>query len=352
MVYFLIKLIQAINALAIILKPSRNLLICSFIFQLFLWITLLLSRDIFASNDSINYFNMFRRSNDFSYAMSVYHKDYFYSLLNFLVAVTLGDFESLVSILAISSCFMIAWSCVKSDLNLSNIFLMFFMYTMISSTSLLFTNVLRQGLAQALFLLSIIYLLKNRYSIFLCFAVLASLSHKSTFVIYAVIGIFYFLPKLSRNSLYALAGLAFCFVALGIDQFFFIDLDIFGQKKRFEKFLINPNPNFYLKLSLSLIVPIYALIYRQAFSSLKSEKIFRLYMIILSLCLFASGSEQLSARFLYFLDFLTPLIICYEIQTLEDRFQLKLREVAIFFTVTYGLVVVAYHPSVMSQFIR
>lgn len=171
-------------------KQGKKYTVFFSLLLVFLFIILMLVRDITAPNDFGNYTIMYEQINSFSDVWEAYHKNYTFSFLQYLgsvVGLSSEQFHatfSLIISLLVYRAFYLFFEDKKYALIAFSLFLL-------SSTFIfLYANVLRQGLALSLMMLSSAYYWKRKGFSFLVLSVLAFFAHFSAilFLIAVVLG--------------------------------------------------------------------------------------------------------------------------------------------------------------------
>jgi len=301
---------------------------------------------------------MYSAVDDFKSIFSVYHGSYFFTFIQYLGRLT-GLDESVFFYL-LPLCYLlivfISFKLIISDSRQFVIALILFVGT--STFILLFTNVIRQGLALVLIYLAIAAHIKGRRFVELISIFLAIFSHLSAIFIFAIILMYkpvsgYLSKKHNSRILILLVLLpllpmasSFILNNLVILSSVFSKIESFGQK--------NYNNNLvYLKVfllhSLAIIIYFYFKV-----KNLWNDKglfyLFYLYTGLLVVVYFTLPVMLLSSRFIYYASGLAPLLISYLVVDkfiLPWNFKFTIFFLALLFYITF----VYFYPSTLQQLI-
>ena len=277
-------------------------------------ILLLVLRDPLAPSDAGNYSRMYGVQTSFENIFHAYHGNVFFSFLQFIGNI-LGLSAKQFSI--VQSIFFYAVSLLGLRLifESNRMFLMSISFFSLTSTFiLLFTNVVRQGLALSLIILAIGLFVKNNRFLGYFFSVLAIFSHFSALIIG---GIFFFVRhfNLKRQHLFMVL-LAIPFTPT-ISQTILTDFASFGGLfQKIETFSNTEYNNYlvYIKmiaLYLSGVIFYFIGVHRGAFKNKEYNFIFKLYLLMLFFIFFTAPVLLLSSRYLYYASALLPILYTF-----------------------------------------
>ena len=155
-----------------------NILSILIVFGLILII--LITRDLLAPADIENYKYMYSKSDTFAQVFEIYHKNYFFSFLMYLGNIFNMSYEIFFTALSILYLY-IFYIGLKLIFKRPKYYILAIVLFSLSSTFvLLFTNVIRQGLALSLLILAIGLILNNKKLLSYIVLLLAVFSHFST----------------------------------------------------------------------------------------------------------------------------------------------------------------------------
>ena len=322
------------------------------VFMLFFCIYLILfTRDISSMYDMSTYSYLYENSINFSYIFEAYHGNIFFTFLMYLgnfIGLDNNTFFMILPILYLSI-FYKGLKLIFS--NQKYIILSFALFSISTTFILLFTNVIRQGLALSLLILAIGYILHNKKNkgIFVLF--LGVFSH---FSIIPIIIFLFFAKYLQSKEIqlryllilpllpvvgYLLLGYISSFGGLftKIQAF-----DVYGYK----------NNIVYLKVLILYLFLIIFYLYGkkyQKFNDFRYKYIFNIYLLSLSLVLFSLPVLLLSSRFLYYTSALMPILISFIYYSKYNLFSIHTRYLVLVSTsIMYGIFIYN-HPSIVNQ---
>lgn len=148
----------------------------------FLSSIVLIIRDPMEANDSINYKMMYSMSGNFYDAISMYHGNYAFSLTMFIGNYLSLNYETYARCLSILMSFITLISFRNLCDNKKHYVISFSFFVISSSFILMYTNVMRQGLALCLILYSISMIIQGKYLFSIVFLIISLLSHSSSLV--------------------------------------------------------------------------------------------------------------------------------------------------------------------------
>lgn len=350
---YLYPLLVILISILPIFKQGEKLSHFSFLCVFFISSVLMFLRDPFAPTDSNNYASMYSQAYQFEYIWTAYHGNIFFSLLQWIgqqLSLEYGIFMKLYSILCLSlvSCglFLLV---PKRLLALSEGF-----FVISSTFILLFTNVVRQGLALSLILLAIgLYINHYKKACYFLF-LLAIYSHFSAIVIFLVFLLsskYQHIKNIRRNNFIFLLIIPFLFipgyVILNIIPHLgglFGKIESLGSRDYYQNFLV------YIKLALMYLLAWFLYFFCQpALVKEKFDLLFQFYIFLVALSIFLSPVLLLSSRFVYYGSALMPILLAHFYQISWGNNLRYIKLLAFFvLAIMYGFVVMSF-PSTSKQ---
>lgn len=328
--------------------PSSIITIFIFVFI----ILLLMLRDINAPSDMVNYSWMYEQASIFEKAVTQYHGNVFFSFLMYLGNELSLDKEVYFYLLSIL--FLISYSVgLKLIFKDNKHYLLALSFFAISSTFiLLFTNVIRQGLALSLLVLAIGLILNKKKVLSGIVLILAMFSHFSILPIVA----FFIMARylLDKNKL--IFVLILTLPLLPIFGNFLLSLFAFlgGLFNKIESFGEKDYNNtlVYIKVILLYASAVLYYIYGkkyQLFDNTNFKYIFIVFLLILALIFFTLPVLLLSSRFLYYASGLMPILFAFIFYSKRNIININYRYlIFIGMSIAYGYVVYNF-PSTKIQ---
>ncbi len=324
-------------------KQLKKISYLSFFCVFLLSSILLLVRDPFAATDAKSYEIMYSQATQFEYVWTAYHGNIFFSLLQWIgqqFSLEYGIFMKLYSILCLSLVSSGLFLLVPNRL----LALCEGFFVITSTFILLFTNVIRQGLALSLIILAIgLYVNKYKKACYFLFFI-AIFSHFSALVV----SIFFLFsskfPSTKRKNflfllivpLLPIAG----YVLLNIFSHFggLFDKIESLNSKGYENLLV------YIKLVLMYFFALFLNYFYQPSKMKRSfNLVFQFYISLVALSIFLSPVLLLSSRFIYYGSALMPILFAhfYQISWGENLKYIKLFS---FFAlaIMYGFLVMSF----------
>lgn len=174
---------------SVLIKNSSRFYFPILALSILLTLIVLLLRDPFSPYDSINYAWMYEEQKSIHNIFNAYHGDYFFSFTQYI-----GNFFGIEvsNFLIIQSIVFYIFSVIGFKLLLKDFrcFLLCICFFSLTSTFvLLYTNVMRQGLALALLLLSFGFFYRRFFLLGIIFSVFSIYSHVSSLLVYVVFAI-------------------------------------------------------------------------------------------------------------------------------------------------------------------
>jgi hypothetical protein len=331
-------------------KTVPTSIITLFIF-VFIFILLIL-RDINAPSDMVNYSWMFIQASDFQSAMSQYHGNIFFSFLMYIGNFISLDKETYFYILSLL--FLVIYAVgLKLIFKNSKHYLLALSFFAISSTFvLLFTNVIRQGLALSLLVLAIGLLLSNKKLLATLILVCSIFSHFSILPIVTFILLIKYI--LNKNKLIFIFLLAIPLLPILGSFLLGLFASLGGLFNKIESFGSKDYNNtlVYIKVVLLYMSAVLFYIYGKKyllFNNINYKYIYMLYLLILGLIFFTLPVLLLSSRFLYYASGLMPILFASIFYSRQNIININYRYlIFIGMSITYGYVVYSF-PSTKLQ---
>ncbi|MEO3879137.1 EpsG family protein [Rheinheimera fenheensis] len=275
----------------------------------------LILRDPNAPADSINYSVMFDSLNGFKSVFDVYHKNYTYSFIQYVfksMGLSFESFSILFSILCFSLS-AVGLRLIFSDSRQFTSALAFFVLT--STFVLLYTNVVRQGLALGFTLILIGCLLRRCYILSFFIAVLAVFSHFSA-LIFCLAIIFSLLFPSSKKRYLLLVLLVPILPVVGS-----FALSVFssigGLFSKIDSFAAKDYSNtlVYIKVAMLYGIVLFIGISGLRASDSENNRTFKflsdIYLYLTSVVFLTLPILLLSSRFLYYAGALLPVLFVH-----------------------------------------
>jgi hypothetical protein len=241
---------------------------------------------------------------------------------------------------------MIFYSGLRLIFNQARYYILALVLFSISSTFiLLYTNVIRQGLALSLLVLAIGLIVYNKKKISYFIMVLAIFSHFSILPIILFLFLAKYLSKKLINFKYILLlplliilGMIFLssFAQLG---------GLFQKIQSFSEYNYN-NDIVYIKVIILYGLLYLFYVYGIRFDNFKIyayKYIFNIYLLILGLIMFTLPVLLLSSRFLYFASGLIPILLAFIFYSKRNLINIKVRYLLFIYGLAiYGLAIYNY----------
>lgn len=321
------------------------------VFILISSVLLLLLRDPLAPADSANYLWMFNAQTNFNNIFNTYHGNVFFSFTQYLGNLV-GLSAETFFITQTLFFYFLSFIGLRLIFQSNKMFLMCLSFFVLTSTFiLLFTNVIRQGLALSLILLATGLFIRNyRFSAYFAL-LLAIFSHFSAIV---VAGVFFLVRNVNPKDRYVLFLILILPFVPVVSQLFLTNIAaIGGFFQKIESFAAKEYTNniVYIKvviLYLSLVIFYFIGRYKKAFKDEKYFFIFKVYMLIEFFVMFTLPVLLLSSRYLYYASALLPILYTFvlfhrpNIISLHARFYLGLVT-----SIVFGLFVYSFHSTRM-----
>jgi len=327
------------------INNKKSFEILTLIFVLLSISIILTTRDVNAPNDMANYSWMYDKAKDYNYIFTAYHGNMFYTFLTYL-----GNFfglskEIFFKVLSIIYLFIFTYGLKLIFQNIKYLILSIVFFSLSSTFILLFTNVIRQGLALSLFVLAIGLLSNNKKTFAYIILLLSIFSHFSMLPISLIIlFVFYFHKKYpDKKFIYLLLLLPV------IGKILFNSLASIGGLFHKIESLSNHAYNnniVYVKMLILYIFLHIIYIYGKKFNLFhlfSFRFIYNIYFYLLSLILLTSPVLLLSSRFLYYTSALIPILLAYIFYSKRNFLNIYSRYIVfLIITIFYGIFVYNY----------
>jgi len=324
-------------------NKNKALLYKFIIFILFVLATVLfLSRDINASSDISHYYRMYEKALTFEDIFLSYHGNVFFTFILYignlfeldkeLFFLTLPIFYLLIYYVGIKQ--------ITKNIKLQILMLSFFMLS--STYILLFTNVIRQGLAMSLFILAIGLYINNKKILVYFMMVFSLFSH---FSMIPMILVFYIAQMLMKKGI--TSKIFFISIISAVSGFAIIEYlpvigGIFYKIERFADQEYESNI-IYVKIALLFCFLILFYYYGKRlnlFDQRSFKYVFLVYMLGVNLILFSMPIIKMASRFIYYPSALLPILFAFTFLPKNNLLPVKQRFLFYFiFTVIYSLFV-------------
>lgn len=271
-------------------------------------------RSYLVGSDSINYTADFRSQLDVSYFYFRPEVEYGYQILKYIILIFTKNYFWLffISSLIVLSCYLSFFRKYSKNYFLSIfIFITFGFYTF-------YFNGLRQGLAMAITVLAIPFLIDNKFLKFSLIILIASLFHKTALIMF----LFYFIVNLRVKIEYKV--IAVFIGSLGLSRFVVNYLALVNNK--YESYAeVSEKAGGYLTLIFYFIIGIfiYICMKRYKITSIDFNKLAQLYFCgvaflipVAMLGAAASGPQ----RFLFYFVWTVALLLPYIFQFIEKKY--------------------------------
>lgn len=312
-VYYFV-LISSIIAFSGLINGLNKNSTLGIIIMLLSIIFLLILRDPLAPDDAENYISMYNQQSSFYNVFNTYHGNVFFSFTQYIGNIIGLSAEKFIITQTLFFC-LLTFVGLRLIFQSNKMLLMSLSFFVLTSTFiLLFTNVIRQGLALSLILLATGLFIRNyRFSAYFTL-LLAIFSHFSAL---AILGIILLVRNVRiKNKYILLMILMLPFVPI-VSHFFILDLALIGGL--FEKIESFANINYsntlvYAKILIlyfSLIIFYLMGIYNFAFEDGIYFFIFKLYLLIMFLLMFTLPVLLLSSRYIYYASALLPILYTF-----------------------------------------
>jgi hypothetical protein len=306
---------------------------------------LLVLRDPLAPYDSINYMSMYNGISDFTSIFDAYHKNYTFSFFQYLGRKFWISPETYLIVQSLIFFGILVYGLSKISISHREYLVSVAFFVLTSTFLLLFTNVVRQGLALSLFVLSIGYYVSNRklFSYGLLFltafahssgmllvplfvaAAKIKLSKKSVVVIILLLPLLPVFSHLFINNLASLGGIAKKIQSLGEREY--------------------SNSLVYAKVFL-LYMFSWVLYLGGSWNARSTERlkfISSIYLMLLAVVLFFLPVLLVSSRFVYYASGLIPVLISILVFHSEIKINYRVKGLCVLvISVVYGFFVFSF----------
>lgn len=271
-------------------------------------IILLLFRDPFAPADSVNYIWMYEEQKSLSNIVNVYHGDYFFSFTQYignLFKIPVHDFLILHSIMFYLIT-VLGLRLISKDKRTFIVCLVLFSLT--STFILLYTNVMRQGLALSLMVLSIGLLCRNKILLSIVISLLAIYSHMSSLLIFASLFFLRMIRLSSRHYLFLVISLPL----LPLVSYLFLPY-LNSMTTRMESLTSQGYNNslVYIKLCVlyfSLVLFYWFSLKNELLNDERTALILKVYICAVGLSFIFIPALLISSRYIYYAGGVLPVL--------------------------------------------
>lgn len=357
--FFSLFFVSSITALLLTSNDQRGKKYTVFfsLILIFLFITLMLLRDVSAGSDFGNYTAMYEQQGSFNNVWEVYHRNYTFSFLQYLGQTVGLDSKQFYSVFSIFSALLVyrAFYLFFEDKRLA---LLAFGFFLLSSTFIfMYANTLRQGLALSLMMLSISYYWKRKYIVFFVFSILAIFSHFSSVIFLVSVVLAKWVP------LKGVIGRLYLLVLLLLPFMGYIVLEVTGLSsisKSLERYSEHGYSSniFYVKLVISyLFIVLLFLLNKSSKSNASPSKmkfyekytyIYSIYGYLIAASFIFLSIPIVSSRLHYFSNAFMPILaVTFLFTSFRFKFETK---IFLVFLLAMSVGVVSYlYPSSASQ---
>jgi hypothetical protein len=299
----------------------------------------------------VNYIPMYHKSDNLNYVFTVYHGNYFFSFLMYLGNLLNINEDSFFKIFSIFN-FLTLVVGIKLILKKQKYYILAIVLFLLSSTFILiYTNVIRQGLAFSLLVLGIGLFLNKKIKLSYFSFILSLFSH---FSIFPILGILY-LSKLLTNKKIKLSYIFILPIIIVLGMFLLQSLGQFGglfNKIQYFAHAEYNNKLVYIKVLIMygflFIIYLYGTKYNN-FYNYNYRYLYNVYLLSLGLVFFTLPIIALSSRFLYYISGLMPILLTYIFYSKLNLFNLKIRYIfSVMLMLIYGIGIYNF-PSIKMQ---
>lgn len=323
----------------------------------FLYVILMLVRDVTAGSDFGNYTTMYEKLDSFSDVWEAYHRNYTFSFLQYLgrsIGLSSEQFHSVFSFvlaLLVYRAFHLLFEDKRQAL------LAFALFLLSSTFIFMYANILRQGLALSLMMLSIAYCWKRKRISFLIFSMLAIFAHFSSVIFLIAVLLAKWLP------LKGFIGRLYLIVLPFLPVMGYIALEVTGisaLSQNLERYSEHGYSSsiFYVKLVISYFFLVSLFLFSSNRKSYEGPSklefidkytyIYSIYGYLIAASFIFLSIPIISSRLHYFSNALMPILaVIFLFAPFKLKFEAKIALVFLF-AVSVGLVSYFY-PSSASQ---
>ncbi len=283
-------------------------------FQILIYIILMtffISLRDLTGSDTIIYIEYFHYYDDFSSVYDSYFSwkgDYFFFFLGWFIKLFTSSEFIYIFVLDFIGIFLLAFGFYRlsklSFLNNNLFFIIMFFVFSTSSFIFLYGNVIRQGIAISLIIVSLSYFLDKRKFLGIIYFLLAIFTHKSSLIFLPV-----FLPVLYFNIKWR--TIIFIFIV----SFLVGKLQLITKIADFNILFVSDKILSYqnaeqMNLNLKLIILMINTIIFSLFinKNIIFDKILKIWILLFSVVLFSIEIEKFASRLILYNDILTPLL--------------------------------------------
>lgn len=346
-VTFFVFTIVSISVLSFLTK-NKNINGFLFFLVFILGCIVLILRDPMASNDSINYSWMYDNSKKLFEALSMYHHNYFFSITMYLgncFSLTYNEYEIILSVLMLAITSLGVYFIIPNR-SYYIVSISFFIFS--STFILLFTNVLRQGLALSLFILALGLLLQKRKKTSVVILLLAYLSHSSMVVIVLAFFIYLlFFDRIKTNQYFRFYLILPLIMGLGKFVQIILPIDFINKIMSMSEMSYN-NSIVYVKVVILYFTFLYASYLGVRLEDKDRGVLNSLLFIswfLFSIIFAFYNSTLLISRFLYYISGLSPIVLVFILYNVKWSIYVK-SFILIVLQICFGFFVFTYKSTV------
>jgi len=326
-IYFFVPVVLMLGFLGSFKQTKRYVNFFSILLVL-LSLILLLMRSPYAPSDAYSYASMFESTISITSVFEAYHGDYFFSFIQYLINLTTIDSDSY---LLVQSAIIFLMTVVGFRLIIDDdkqLLLGLSLFVMTSTFILLSTNVMRQGLALALILVSVGLFSRGFRKTGYLVLLLSIFTHFSAVIVALIIltlrinkikrlklpNFIFFIPLLPVFSPYLLRELG----SLG---------GVFEKINSFSNIEYD-NKVVYIKVFLLyMAVLLFALLGRRykGFENASYLLIFEIYTLLVAVSFFTLPILILSSRYIYYASGLMPILFAFVLYQKNNLLDLHVR---------------------------
>ena len=350
-IYLFVPLVTLLSFLPIYKINNNkfpNIISIFIVFGLILII--LITRDVLAPTDIGNYKYMYSKSDTFAQVFEIYHKNYFFSFLMYIGNIFNMPCELFFRLLSILYLYIFYIGLKLIFKEPKYYILALVLFSLSSTFVLLFTNVIRQGLALSLLILAIGLILNKKKLLSYIIIILAIFSHFGILPIVLFLWVAKYLSDVRIKLRYIILLLFLPILGTMLLNSFAQLGGLFNKIQSFAHKDYNNNL-VYIKVIILYIFIFIFYFYGKKLGNFKIyafRYIFNLYLLIISLVLFTLPVLLLSSRFLYFASGLMPILLSFIFYSNRNLVNIKIRYL-LFVTgaIFYGLAIYNYKSITM-----
>lgn len=320
-------------------------------FQVFIYIFIVVLfialRNIIPGSDTATYIEYFHYYDGFDTIFNSYFSwkgDFFFFFLGWFIKLfTKSDFIYifLLDFMAIYLLFFAYYRILNTfSINKNTFSILIFFVFITSSFIFLYANVIRQGLAISIILLSISYLIEKRTKIGIFYFILAIFTHKSSFI-FLPIFIIVFHYNIKWLTLFFILGISFLVGKLELISKI-ADFNILFVSDKILGYQGVEQVNIDIKILLLFINFIYLSI--SINKNVIYDVLFKIWVLLFSIILFSSEIEKFASRLILYTDIMLPLFYYLMLFLNKEKKYFKLLFISnILFAFLYSQYVYNHH---------